>query len=71
MEHPTERPGAGAYPTDGTDQTSRGQGGLKEGLKASLDAPPGSTFHCAQGFLVFMTSYRKPSLLFKFLCKNV
>lgn len=43
--------------------------GLKKELKASLDAPPGSPFHCAQGFLVFMTSYRKPSLLFKFLCR--
>lgn len=46
-----------------------GQGGLKEELTASLGAPPGSPFHCAQGFLVLMTAYRKPSVLFEFLCK--
>ena len=61
------RASANACPTDATVRNGVGQRGVKEELKASLDAPPGSLFHRAQGCLVFMTLNRKPSLLFEFL----
>lgn len=62
---------AKAHPMDATDQSGVGQKGVKEELKASLDAPPGSLFHHAQGYLVVLTLKRKPSLLCEFLYKIV
>jgi len=58
-------------PMDATDRSCVGQRGVKDELKASLDAPPGSLFHRAQGCLVFMCLNRKPSLLFKSLYEIV